>query len=138
MTQADLADGVWIAAFIFTRCPLSCPRISSVMKGLQNRLAKTNVLLVSISVDPEHDTPAVLTAYADRLGASAERWWFLTGPKSSIYDLVQNRFKLALAETPVPDRCGGCRGILAQRPAGPGGPGPGRRVLRIERPGCSR
>ena len=71
VTQADLADRVWVAAFIFTRCPLSCPRISSVMKGLQTRLAKTNVLLVSISVDPEHDTPAVLTAYAERFGASA-------------------------------------------------------------------
>jgi len=104
VTQADLAGRVWIAAFIFTRCPLSCPRISSVMKGLQTRLAKTNVLLVSTSVDPEHDTPAVLTAYADRFGASPERWWFLTGAKSAIHDLVRNRFKLSLVETAPADR----------------------------------
>jgi protein SCO1/2 len=111
VTQADLADRVWIAAFIFTRCPLSCPRISSVMKGLQDRLSKTNVLLVSTSVDPENDTPVVLTAYAQRLEASPERWWFLTGSKASIHDLVQNRFKLGLVETAPADRAPGGESI---------------------------
>ncbi len=111
VTQADLAGRVWIAAFIFTRCPLSCPRISSAMKVLQTRLAKTDVLLVSTSVDPENDTPAVLTAYADRFGASRERWWFLTGDKSSIHELVQNRFKLSLVETSPADRTAGGEAI---------------------------
>jgi protein SCO1 len=104
ITQADLADRVWVASFIFTRCPLSCPRISIVMKGLQERLARTNVLLVSISVDPEHDKPAVLTEYAARFGALPDRWWFLTGSRESTYDLVHNGFKLALAETTAADR----------------------------------
>jgi protein SCO1 len=99
VTQTDLEDRVWVASFIFTRCPLSCPRISTVMKGLQERLLRTNVLLVSISVDPKHDTPAVLTEYADRFGALPDRWLFLTGPKESTYELVHNGFKLALAET---------------------------------------
>ncbi len=107
VTQADLDDRVWVASFIFTRCPLSCPRISSVMKGLQERLARTNVLLVSISVDPEHDTPAVLTEYANRFGALPDRWWFLTGPKQPTYDLVHHGFKLALAETTAIDRSDG-------------------------------
>jgi protein SCO1/2 len=102
--DTDLNGRVWIASFIFTRCPLSCPRISSVMKGLQERLARTNVVLVSISVDPDHDTPNVLTEYANKFGASYDRWWFLTGPKAATYDLVQNRFKLALGETPQLDR----------------------------------
>jgi protein SCO1 len=102
--DTDLNDRVWIGSFIFTRCPLSCPRISGVMKGLQERLAKTNVQLVSISVDPDHDTPSVLTEYASRFGASGDRWWFLTGPKPSTYEVVQNRFKLALGETPASDR----------------------------------
>ena len=64
VTDADLADRVWVASFIFTRCPLSCPRITSVMKSLQDKLAGTGVQLVSLSVDPEHDTPEVLSAYA--------------------------------------------------------------------------
>jgi protein SCO1/2/putative membrane protein len=107
ITQVDLNDRVWIASFIFTRCPLSCPRISSVMKDLQGRLARSNALLVSISVDPDHDTAPVLKEYADRFGAQADRWWFLTGGKAPTYDLIQNGFKLALAEATGPDRAGG-------------------------------
>jgi protein SCO1 len=104
VTQADLGDRVWVAAFIFTRCPLSCPVISGVMKTLQQRLVRSDALLVSISVDPEHDTPAVLKAYADRFEALPERWWFLTGPKAKTYDFVHNRFKLALAESTAAER----------------------------------
>jgi protein SCO1/2/putative membrane protein len=102
VTSADLADRVAIASFIFTRCPLSCPRISGVMQGLQGRLAGTAVLLVSFSVDPEHDTPAVLRQYAERYGASRDRWWFLTGPKAIIYDLIRDRFKLGVMEAAGP------------------------------------
>jgi protein SCO1/2/putative membrane protein len=101
ITQADLAGRVCIASFIFTRCPLSCPRITTVVKGLQSRLRSTNVLLLSISVDPEHDTPAVLAEFARRYDAAPDRWWFLTGPKASIYDLVRNRFRLALQHAPT-------------------------------------
>jgi protein SCO1/2/putative membrane protein len=102
VTADDLAHRVAIASFIFTRCPLSCPRISGVMQGLQGRLAGTGVLLVSFSVDPEHDTPAVLRSYAERYGASPDRWWFLTGPKSAVYDLIRDRFKLSVMEAPSP------------------------------------
>jgi protein SCO1/2/putative membrane protein len=96
VTAADLADRVAIASFVFTRCPLQCPKITSVMKGLQSRLAGSGVTLVSISVDPEHDTPAVLTDYARRFGADPDRWWFLTGPKDVVQELVVGRFKLPL------------------------------------------
>ena len=58
--------------------------------------------LVSFSVDPEHDTPDVLRAYAERYGASPDRWWFLTGPKSIIYDLIRDRFQLGVMEAPAP------------------------------------
>lgn len=111
ITQADLADRVWVAAFIFTRCPLSCPRISGVMKTLQQRLARSNALLVSISVDPDHDTPAVLKAYADRYGALPDRWWFLTGPKAKTYELIHDGFKLAVAESTAADRAEGAESI---------------------------
>ena len=104
VTQDDLADRVAIASFIFTRCPLSCPRISSVMQGLQGRLAGSGVQLVSFSVDPEHDTPELLKAYADRFGASPDRWWFLTGPQPVIYGLIRDRFQLGVMEAPRPGR----------------------------------
>jgi protein SCO1/2/putative membrane protein len=111
VTRADLADRVCVASFIFTRCPLSCPRITAVMKGLEGRLAATDVLLLSFSVDPEHDTPAVLSEFARKYGASPERWWFLTGPKSSIYELVREGFKLALEQMPAQDRDSGTEAI---------------------------
>jgi protein SCO1/2 len=98
VTARDLANRVCIASFIFTRCPLSCPRITKIMKDVQGRVAGTNVLLLSFSVDPEHDTPPVLTEYARRFGASSDRWWFVTGPKETIYDIVRDRFKLPLME----------------------------------------
>jgi protein SCO1/2/putative membrane protein len=111
VTADDLVDRVVIASFIFTRCPLSCPRISGVMKSLQRRLAGTEVLLVSFSVDPEHDTPAVLSEYARRFEASPDRWWFLTGSKATIYTLIRDRFLLSLMETPSPDAAMGVEAI---------------------------
>lgn len=107
VTDADLADRAWVASFIFTRCPLSCPRISSVMKGLQARFKGTGVRLVSISVDPAHDTPAVLADYARRFGADPDRWWFLTGPEADVVDLIFARFKLSVSPASEADRNAG-------------------------------
>ena len=112
VTENDLADRVGIASFIFTRCPLSCPRISGVMKGLQGPLAGTNVLLLSVSVDPEHDTTAVLSEYARRFGAMPDRWWFLTGPKATIYHLIRDRLKLSLMEGMPADPENGTEAIV--------------------------
>ena len=111
ISQADVVDRVFVASFIFTRCQLSCPRLTSVMKRLQDSLASADVLLVSVSVDPEHDTPEVLSRYAQGFGASAERWWFLTGPKEAIQDLVQGRFKLGLVESPAEAVASGAEAI---------------------------
>jgi protein SCO1/2 len=97
VTDRDLSGRVWVASFIFTRCKASCPKISTAMKALQGRLKDTGVQLVSISVDPEHDTPAVLSRYAATFEADSNRWWFLTGSKDEIVRLVRERFKLTLA-----------------------------------------
>jgi cytochrome oxidase Cu insertion factor (SCO1/SenC/PrrC family)/uncharacterized membrane protein YozB (DUF420 family) len=103
VSNEDLDGRVWIASFIFTRCPLSCPRITSVMKSLQDRLVGSQVQLVSLSVDPDHDTPAVLADYARRFVADTDRWWFLTGSRPAIYDLIRGRFKLSVTQNPSPD-----------------------------------
>lgn len=102
VTERDIDDRVCIVSFVFTRCQLSCPRISSIMKSLQEKLKGSSVLLVSLSVDPEHDTPQVLDEYAQRYGAIPDRWWFLTGPRSVIYDLIQQKFKLSVMPNPAP------------------------------------
>ena len=94
----NLAGKIWIADFIFTTCHGPCPIISSRMSELQKPLRNTGVHLVSFTVDPETDTPPVLQAYADKLKAQEGRWDFLTGPKSALYDLSANRFKLGVAD----------------------------------------
>src|SRR5207248_11760628 len=67
--SAQLAGKIWIADFIYTMCPGPCPMISSRMSELQKPLEKTDVRLVSFSVDPEKDTPEVLRRYAEKLQA---------------------------------------------------------------------
>ena len=111
ITDADLADRVWVASFIFTRCPLSCPRITSVMKSLQAELAGTKVQLVSISVDPDRDTPEVLDEYSRRFAADPDRWWFLTGPKDDLIRLIRERFKLGLSVATESEQAGGSEAI---------------------------
>lgn len=111
VTDADLAGDVWVAAFIFTRCPSSCPRISAVMKGLQEPLNAAGVKLASITVDPDHDTPAVLSAYAKGLGADPDGWWFLTGPKADLYALILDRFKLPVSPTDEGERAAGAEAV---------------------------
>jgi protein SCO1/2 len=96
--SAQLAGKVWIADFIYTTCPGPCPMISSRMSELQKPLAKSDVHLVSFSVDPEKDTPQVLRGYAEKLQADHARWDFLTGPKSAIYKLSHDGFKLAVSD----------------------------------------
>jgi protein SCO1/2 len=96
--SAQLQGKIWIADFIYTMCPGPCPMISSRMSELQKPLEKSDVHLVSVSVDPEKDTPEVLRGYADKLNAQRGRWDFLTGPKATIFDLSRNAFKLGIAD----------------------------------------
>jgi protein SCO1/2 len=96
--SAQLAGKIWIADFIYTTCPGPCPMISSRMSELQKPLEKTDVRLVSFSVDPQKDTPEVLRRYAEKLQAEPARWDFLTGPKSSIYKISHDGFKLAVSD----------------------------------------
>jgi len=72
--------------------------ISSRMSELQKPLENSDVHLVSFSVDPEKDTPAVLRDYAAKLQAQPGRWDFLTGSKSAIYKLSHDGFKLAVSD----------------------------------------
>jgi protein SCO1/2 len=96
--SADLRGKIWIADFIYSTCPGPCPMISSRMSELQKPLEKTDVHLVSFTVDPAKDTPQVLRGYAEKLDAQAGRWDFLTGPQSTIYNLSRDGFKLAVGE----------------------------------------
>jgi protein SCO1/2 len=104
ITAASLRGRVWAAAFFFTRCPSVCPRITRRMRDLQQRAAKQHVALelVSFSVDPENDTPEVLSAYAKEYGADLASWRFLTGDLEVVRKTSEQGFKLALDGKPTP------------------------------------
>lgn len=95
VTRQSLVGHIWVADFIYTTCGDQCPRLTQKMAALQALLPKeADILLLSISVDPRHDTPEVLSPYARRFHADPKRWKFLTGSPKGIHALVQN-FKLA-------------------------------------------
>jgi protein SCO1 len=102
VTDQDLRGSVWVANFVFTRCGTVCPTLTAKFKALQTRLDELEgVRFVSISVDPEHDTPEVLKEYAARY-AAGERWHFLTGPLADIERTVVQGFKVHRGE-PTPN-----------------------------------
>jgi protein SCO1 len=95
LTLSDLKGKIWLADFIYTSCKDTCPLESASMAQLQNDLPSDGVKLVSFSVDPERDTPAVLARYAETFHADPARWLFLTGNKADVYRLVQDGFHLS-------------------------------------------
>ena len=77
VSRTDLRGLVWVADFVFTSCTGPCPELTLRMRSLQKSLRKAGpgVKLVSFSLDPETDTPAVLTRYAERYHADPDRWY---------------------------------------------------------------
>ncbi len=94
--RADrLAGKVWVADFIFTSCAGICPVMTGEMAELHRAFeGEDRVEFVSISVDPETDTPEVLAEYGERYGADPERWHFLTGDIDYIHPLATQTFKI--------------------------------------------
>jgi protein SCO1/2 len=91
----SLEGDIWVADFVFTTCPGPCPRMSAQMRGVQSAVeGMPGVKLVSFTVDPKNDTPAVLAAYATRYRAEPGRWFFLTGEQAALETLCRNGFKL--------------------------------------------
>lgn len=93
-----LRGHVWIANFMFTSCTSICPLLTTHVANLQRRLADTDVRFVSITVDPEVDTPATLAAYAERHGADPRRWSFLTGPRDEVRRVVVEILHASMGE----------------------------------------
>jgi len=99
-TRAEFDGKIWIADFIFTNCGGTCPIMTTAMAGLQKIIIEdemTEVRLVSISVDPERDTPETLSSFANGYGADPSRWHFLTGDGKAIQELANQGFHLAAA-----------------------------------------
>jgi len=100
VTRADLDGAPWVADFVFTRCTGMCPALSTRMAEIRRRAREAGIAVrfVSFSVDPVHDTPAVLQEYARRFGADGDDWVFLTGERDALHALIGGGFRLSVAE----------------------------------------
>jgi protein SCO1/2 len=99
LSASDLRGTVWAAGFVFTRCETICPVITAKMRRVQDATRDLGPAfrLVSLSVDPEHDTPEVLAAYAREHGADPRRWSFLGGGDfDALKAAVVDGFRLVL------------------------------------------
>jgi cytochrome oxidase Cu insertion factor (SCO1/SenC/PrrC family) len=105
VSLTGLRGRVWLADIIFTRCPGQCLRMSANMKQLQQALPATSqARLISLTTDPDYDTPPILKAYAQRFDADPARWIFLTGPKSELAKLAIDSLKLTVVEKKPEER----------------------------------
>jgi protein SCO1/2 len=89
---ADLRGKVVAVTFIFTMCTATCPVLTPMMSFVQDRLGHDfgeKIVFVSITVDPERDTPEVLKEYAEAFGANLAGWTFLTGAPAAIRDVTR-------------------------------------------------
>ena len=104
VTREDLLGKVWIADFVFTSCADACPKLQAKLRKIQDRLIPLEqggaVGLLSISVDPERDTPAKLLQYGQIFGARPGLWRFLTGPEREVERTVVKGFHMAMAKMP--------------------------------------
>ena len=92
VSLADLRGKVVAVTFIFTRCTATCPVLTPMMSFVQDRLGPdfgTRIAFVSITVDPERDTPEVLKDYAQAFGANLAGWSFLTGTPAAIREITR-------------------------------------------------
>lgn len=101
--NGSLKGKMIVLNFFFADCTSTCPKLAQSMKLLQTSFKKdpkkettleNDIQLISISVLPERDSFPVLRAYADRIGANPDHWWFLTGDKKAIYNFARNELGL--------------------------------------------
>jgi len=88
-----LAGKVALVDFVYTHCTDACPLLSATFQQAQAKLADEKLLgskvqLLSVSVDPEHDTPSVLAEYGQRFKADPSAWTFATGDWDAVYDVL--------------------------------------------------
>ncbi|GAA4429426.1 hypothetical protein GCM10023188_14780 [Pontibacter saemangeumensis] len=99
VTPETFKGSVYVADFFFTSCPTICPKMKSQMLRVYGKYKyNERVKFLSHSIDPTHDTVAVLRDYADRLGVDSERWHFVTGDREAIFDIAQNSYMASAME----------------------------------------
>jgi len=106
VTNETFKGKICVADFFFTTCRTICPIMKSQMARVNVAIKDMpDVLIVSHSIDPEHDTVGLLHDYAERLGAKSDKWYFLTGrPRDYVFDIAQTSyFSTAMEDKSEPD-----------------------------------
>ncbi len=112
----DMRGKVWVTSFFFTSCPNICLTMSNIFSSMQEIEELKDVYFVSISCDPDNDTPEVLATYADRFNADPEHWLFCTGDFDYVKRVGEDFMKLTVLEkvhkeyAVIIDRAGKIRG----------------------------
>ncbi|MBA4852103.1 SCO family protein [Emticicia sp. BO119] len=99
VTNKTYENKIYVADFFFTTCPTICPIMKTQMLRIYDKFKDNpEVGILSHTIDPRHDTVAVLKAYARRLGVSGNFWHFVTGDKKTIYELGQKEYMVTANE----------------------------------------
>ena len=99
VTNETFSDQVYVADFFFTSCPTICPVMKQQMLRVYEAYEKEpEVAILSHTIDPKHDTVAVLKDFAEKLDVKTEKWHFVTGNKDSIYDIGETSYLVVANE----------------------------------------
>lgn len=102
VTPDTFKDKIYVADFFFTSCPTICPVMKAQMLRVYDSIQnKPDVLILSHTIDPKHDTVAVLKDFAERLGVKSDKWHFVTGEKDEIYKIGQTSYMVSASEDPM-------------------------------------
>lgn len=105
LSSEELKGKIFVTSFFFSRCGTICPPLNSNLSRVQENFKQEDLLkLVSITVDPAHDSSQVLKAYSTKYGAIKGKWFFLTGDKTYIYNLAIKGFKLPTSDASEYDK----------------------------------
>ncbi len=104
INQDIVKDKIYIADFFFVTCSTICPRMKkNLLKVYETFKDNPEIMLLSHTIDPEHDSVSVLHDFASRLGADSKQWLFLTGNREKIYELAEHGYyATALADSTEP------------------------------------
>ena len=99
VTEKIIDGKIYITDFFFTTCPTICPVMKrQMLKVYEKFKGNKDVMILSHTIDPEHDTPQVLNAFAKDLGVTGNQWQFLTGSKEKIYEIGLKSYMVVAKE----------------------------------------
>lgn len=101
VNNATFKDKIYVSDFFFTSCPTICPKMKAQMLRVYDSIQnKPDVLILSHTIDPRHDSVAVLKEFAESLGVESNKWHFVTGNKDEIYKIGQSSYMTSASEDP--------------------------------------